>query len=164
MKKLLVLFLCITGLLSCKEGKTTEEKVEEASVLLDLKKIPKKVEPSAAAIEAFTDWPEFNALQRSFEGIYDCETDDDLTIIVEDLIEKEKLLIESDYPEIFDREDIKSRQKVFRTYVLKIKMNKTFNINPREAVIEMVNAFNAYNNQFSIVMTSKLDTKILFDE
>ncbi len=164
MKKIVLIFLFIIGFLSCKDEKSTGEKDQAFTNLLDLKKLPKKVSPSSGATEVLKDWTEYNSLNTAFNAIYNCETDDDLIIVVEDLIEKEKLLSKSEYPEVFDMSDIKSRQKVFRTYVLKIKMNKNFNINPREAVIEMVDAFNAYNNQFSVVINRNIHSKILFDE
>jgi hypothetical protein len=164
MKKIVLIFLFIIGFLSCKDEKSTDEKDQAFTNLLDLKKLPKKVSPSAGATEVLKDWTEYNSLNTAFNAIYNCETDDDLIIVVEDLIEKEKLLSKSEYPEVFDEPDIKSRQKVFRTYVLKIKMNKTFSINPREAVIEMVNAYNAYNNQFSVIINRNIHSKILFDE
>ena len=122
------------------------------------------VEPSFEAMEVLKNWTEYNALKTAVKKIYTTETKEDLVVVLEDLIEKQKLLEASAYPEVFDKAAIKSRQKVFKTYLLKIKSNLVYDINPRIAVIEMVKAYSALNNQFSIVISSTIDPKILFDE
>ena len=164
MKKNVVLVLLLLGFLSCGEKKVEEVKEDPTLALVDLKKLPKKVEPSFEAIEVLKDWTEYNALNSSVKKIYDTDTKEDLVVVLEDLIEKQKLLETSAYPEVFNKPDIKSRQKVFKTYLLKIKSNLVYDINPREAVIEMIKAYNAFNNQFSIVIASTIDPKVLFDE
>ena len=164
MKKLVVLMLIILGFLSCGDKKAEEVKEDNSMALVDLKKLPKKVNPSEGATLILRDWTEYNAINSAMNAIYNTDTKEDLTVIVEDLIEKQKLLETSVYPEVFNRADIKSRQKVFKTYVLKIKSNMEYDINPRAAVIEMVKAYNAFNNQFSVVISSTLDSELLFDE
>lgn len=164
MKKLVVFLLFIFVFLSCGDKKVEEVREDNAKALVDLKKLPKKVSPSEGAALILKDWTEYNAINSAINAIYNAETKEDLTVFVEDVIEKQKLLEASVYPEVFNRADIKSRQKVFKTYVLKIKANMEYDMNPREAVIEMVKAYNAYNNQFSVVIRSTLDPELLFDE
>jgi hypothetical protein len=164
MKKVLLIIFIILGYTSCGEQKSDAVKDDVAKDLVDLKKLPKKVEPSTAAVEILKDWTEYNALNGTIISFYSAETEEDLTVLIDGLIEKQKLLEASNYPEQFNRPDVKSRQKVFKTYILKIKSNMLYDINPREAVIEAVEAYNAFNNQFSIVLSSKIDTELLFDE
>lgn len=164
MKKFYVLILLVLGFISCGEKKVEAVKVDTSKALVDLKKLPQKVEPSFEATEILKDWTEYNALNTAIKKVYSVETEEDLVVVLEDLIEKQKLLESSTYPELFNRPDIKSRQKVFKTYVLKIKSNLEYDINPRTAFIEMINAYNAFNNQFSIVISSNLDPEILFNE
>lgn len=163
-KQVVFIYLILLGYSSCGEQKSEVVKVDPAKALVDLNKLPKKVEPSVAALEILKDWTEYNALNGAIKSFYSAKTKEDLTVLVDGLIEKQKLLEASGYPEEFNRPDIKSRQKVFKTYVLKIKSNMIYDINPREAVIEAVEAYNAFNNQFSIVLSSKIDTELLFDE
>lgn len=164
MNKIVVFILFMFGCMSCGEKKVEEVKEDNSMALVDLKKLPKKVTPTEDAILILKDWTEYNALNSAISAIYTVETKEDLVVFVEDVIEKQKLLEKSVYPIAFNRPDIKSRQKVFKTYVLKIKSNIVFDINPRDAVIEMVKAYNAFNNQFSVVVRSTLDPKVLFDE
>jgi hypothetical protein len=164
MKKVLLIIFIILGYTSCGEQKSDAVKDDVAKDLVDLKKLPKKVEPSTAAVEILKDWTEYNALNGTIISFYSAETEEDLTVLIDGLIEKQKLLEASNYPEQFNRPDVKGRQKVFKTYILKVKSNMLYDINPREAVIEAVEAYNAFNNQFSIVLSSKIDTELLFDE
>lgn len=164
MKKLIVLALICLGAISCGEKKAEEEQVDKSKDLVALKKLPKRVEPNEKATEILKAWTEYNALNSAFKGIYNVDTKEDLTVVIEGLIEKQKLLQASPYPVEFDRPDIKSRQTIVKTYVLKVKSDMEFDVNPRESVIQLVNAYNAFSNQFSIVVNSTLDPKVLFDE
>ena len=58
MKKNVVLVLLLLGFLSCGEKKVEEVKEDPTLALVDLKKLPKKVEPSFEAIEVLKDWTE----------------------------------------------------------------------------------------------------------
>ncbi|QWX83885.1 hypothetical protein H0I23_15760 [Cellulophaga sp. HaHaR_3_176] len=164
MKKLIVLALICFGAISCAEKKVEEEKIDKSKTLVALKKLPKSNEPNEKASLILHDWTEYNAFHSAFRSIYNVDNREDLTIALEGLIEKQKLLEASTYPEEFDRPDIKSRLRTVRTYVLKTKLDMEFDINPRESVIQMVTAYNALSNQFSIVVKSTLDPKVLFDE
>lgn len=163
-KPLVFITLILLGITACGDQKVEEVQEDPAQALVDLKKLPKKVAPSEDAKAILKDWTEYNALNGAVNAFYRAETKEDLLVLVDDLIEKLKLLEASDYPEDFDRSDIKSRQKVFKTYVLKIKSNMIYAINPRVAVIEAIKAYNAFNNQFSVVLSSKIDTELLLDE
>jgi len=164
MKKIILLFLFCSGIFSCGEKKAETVEEDTSKSLVALKKLPKLVEPNEKAALILKDWTEYNALNAAYKGIYSVDTKEDLTVVLEGLIEKQKLLEESTYPKEFDRPDIKSRQKIVKTYVQKINSDMEFGINPRESVLEMVRAYNAFNNQFSVVVNSSLDPNIFLNE
>ena len=110
------------------------------------------------------DWSEFDAVETSFDALYNVENREDLKLVIEDLIEKQKLLEASEYPEIFDKPQIKSRQKVFKTYFLRVKGNLEYRLDPQEPVLEMINAYNAVRNQFNVSLNNTLDTKLILGE
>ncbi|ADV49142.1 hypothetical protein Celal_1842 [Cellulophaga algicola DSM 14237] len=164
MNKSFLIALFLIGCISCVETKKEEVTKDATADLVDLKKLPKKENPSFGAIEVLKDWTEYNALNAATNAIYAIDTKEDLIVALDDLMEKQKLLEASTYPEVFDRADIKSRQKVFKTKVLQVKFDLEYDKNPRKTVIEMVKAYNAFNNQFSVVIRSTLNPEILFDE
>lgn len=163
-KKVLFTALYLLAMVACGDDKGTVVQQDPAQDLVDLKKLPKKAVPSEDAKAILKDWTEYNALNGAVNAFYKAETKEDLVVLVDDLIEKQKLLEASNYPLDFDRADIKSRQKVFKTYILKIKSNMIYDIDPRGAVVEAINAYNAFNTQFSVVLNSKIDTELLTDE
>ncbi|MGI9551117.1 MAG: hypothetical protein ACR2MT_07950, partial [Aurantibacter sp.] len=121
MRKVLVLWAFLTVLVCCKKDQNQSAIGEVAGTEFNIDKWPKKtmVNPKAAAV--LNEWPEYTALETSFEGIYRVENSEDLALIIEDLIEKQKLLAESEYPETFDKPHIKSRQVALKTFILKTK-------------------------------------------
>ncbi len=124
----------------------------------------KKSAVNAKAALILSDWSEYNALDTSFDALYTVENREDLILIVEDLIEKQKLLEASKYPEMFDKPRIKSRLKVFKTFFLKIKGNLEYRLDTEEPVLETINAYNALRNQFNVTVNNTLDTKLILDE
>ena len=161
--------ILVTGLLffiffSCKD-KTQEVAVEEDSGYeLSTEKWPKKfsVNPKVQAI--LREWPEFNAMDISFDALYNADNREDLSLTIENIIEEQKLLEDSKYPKEFDKPQIKSRQKVFKTYVLKVKGDLIYRLDPEESVHEMINAYNSLRRQFDILLSSTLDPSLILEE
>jgi len=67
-------------------------------------------------------------------------------------VENQKLLEASKYPQQFDIPQIRGRQKVLKTYILKIKGNLEYRQNPEIAIKEMIVAFNNLRQHFNIVV------------
>lgn len=163
MRKIVFYGLVFTLLVSCKENVTVA--TEDTSAFdVSTEDWPKKIKVGAKAISILESWPEYGDLDNIFDGLYTVENTEDLSLVIEDLIEKQKLLAESSYPESFDKPQIKSRQKVFHTFVLKTKGDLEYRLDPQESVLEMINAYNAWHNQFEIITKNTLDFKKLLEE
>ncbi|AKA35249.1 hypothetical protein [Flagellimonas lutaonensis] len=157
-----VLFL----LSACKNESQNASGTEQASqeVGFDYRKMPKRVEINEKASDVLDQWEEFGNFSRSFDILYRARNNADLILALDDLIEKEKLLAASDHPELFDKAQIKSRQKVVRTFLLKARALAVENRDPTEAIVEMLEAYNAYRNQFNVLVNNPLDSKLILDE
>jgi hypothetical protein len=151
-------------LVSCKEK--AQEKVldDTADYVLTTEKWPQKSSVNPTVNSILNEWPEYKALEVSFDAIYNAANKDDLGLTIENIIEEQKLLEDSEYPVDFDKPQIKSRQKVFKTYVLRVKGDLIYRLDPEKSVIEMINAYNFQRKQFNIVVNNRLDTKLLLDE
>ena len=68
------------------------------------------------------------------------------------------------YPNSFDIPQIKGRQKVFKTYVLKTKGDLEYRQNPKESLVEMITAFNDLRNQFNVVVNNTLPDELRANE
>ncbi|MEA1787580.1 hypothetical protein U1E44_15870 [Arenibacter sp. GZD96] len=164
MNKLFLFGVALILFISCKQeqGSTTQQNTGKAN--FDTQKFPKKTNIHPKANEILKNWPEFNAFQNSFDALYRIANEEDLKLVMEDLIEKQKLLEASDYPELFNRNQVKSRQKVLKTYILKIKGNLEYRIDNQEFIIEMLTAYNAFCQQFNVIVHNTLDAKLILNE
>jgi hypothetical protein len=130
----------------------------------DVQKLPKKSILNSGAKTILETWAEFNDLDIAFDGLYAVENYEELILLIDEFIEKQNALAVSTYPETFDKPQVKSRQKVFKTYILKVKATLEYRKNPLESTIEMVNAFNDLRNQFNVMVNYNIDTKMILDE
>jgi len=156
-----MLFLLVV---SCKQEKGKEVGVVAVDTFFNVDSLPKPIPMNVRALEVIKEWQEFKNLETTFESLYKVDNREDLTLVIEDLIEKQKMLEVSSYPEIFNKPQIKSRQKVFKTYILKTKGNLEYRVGTKESTLEMINAYNAFRNQFGVLVNSVLDTNLILNE
>tara|TARA_R110002050_G_scaffold161882_1_gene291663 strand:+ start:2271 stop:2765 length:495 start_codon:yes stop_codon:yes gene_type:complete len=149
---------------SCKQQVAIEATEDKADVFFSVDSLPKPKEINAEAMALIKEWQEFNVLETTFESLYRVANREDLELVIEDLIEKQKTLEASTYPVIFDKPQIKSRQKVFKTYILKTKGNLEYRVGTKASTIEMIDAYNAFRNQFNVIVNSQLDTILILSE
>jgi|TARA_R110002126_G_scaffold3807_7_gene21300 hypothetical protein len=161
-----ILFYLIVFILlgSCKQQASTEAVIEKAEEFFSVDSLPKPNEINDQALTILKEWQEFNGLETTFESLYRVANREDLELVIEDLIEKQKTLEASTYPATFDKPQIKSRQKVFKTYILKTKGNLEYRSGTKASTIEMVDAYNAFRNQFNVIVNSQLDTTLILSE
>ncbi|MFH6602772.1 hypothetical protein ACEZ3G_04735 [Maribacter algicola] len=164
MNKLLFIPVLVFLFSGCNQNKDADPIDDSSTFLITAGEWPKKSSVNTKAQLVLNEWAEYKALDASFDALYTVENREDLILIVEDLIEKQKLLEASEHPEVFDRPQIKSRMKVFKTFFLKIKGNLEYRLDIEEPVLETIEAYNALRNQFNVVVNNTLDTKLILDE
>ena len=125
---------------------------------------PEIIEIAPEVAVLMEDWEAYTAMETSFAVLKRATNTEDLKLAIDDLIEKEKALADSDYPSDFDKLQIKSRQQVFRTFLFKVKGNLMDNRAVDEGMEEMINAYNSYKNQFNILSGKVLDPKLILNE
>jgi hypothetical protein len=164
MGKYLVL-LCFVILISgCKNERPEEVEEEAAPEAFSFQNYPALIELEPDVLSVVDSWPEFMAMENSVSVLKRATNTEDLKLAIEDLIAQEKTLAEGDYPQAFDKLQIKSRQQVFRTFLYKIQGNLLDNRDFDEAMKQMIEAYNAYKNQFNVISGNTLDAKLILDE
>lgn len=163
MQKKFIFGVLLLLFFSCKQNKTNVDQTDTSAFDITTEKWTKKVNVNVKAANLLKNWPEYNALETSFDALYTVENREDLSLVLEDLIEKQKLLAESTYPADFNGPQIKSRQKVFHTFLLKVKGNMEYQLAVEEPVLEMIDAHNDLLSQFNVIM-NRLDINTLLDE
>lgn len=163
MPKIIFYLIVILLASSCKEAVSEIENVQEWQWDVT-DSLPNKVSIDSKAQTILNDWKDFMALERSFDKIYSTENREDFVLIVDELVENQKKMEMGIYPTAFDIPQIKGRQKVFKTYVLKTKGDLEYRQNPRESLIEMITAFNDLRNQFNVVVNNTLPDELRANE
>jgi len=149
---------------SCSQNKNVKNSEQVGVTTIDISKISPAVKANTKATEILKEWPEYIALGNSFNAVYDIKNEEDLLLLTDDVFEKLQLWEDSEFPEKFDIPQIKSRGKVLKTYILKLKAAQLDNTATEEPLAEVVEAYNAFKNQFNIVVNNTLDTKLILDE
>lgn len=155
------LFLVLTG---CKKQQEPVSEIIGDALFLNHRQMPKKLEINAETTVQVQEWEAFKALSRSIDVLYKATNNEDLNLAIDDLLEKEKELAESNYPKMFDKFQIKSRQRVLRTYMLKVRACIINKADTAQPTIEMLQAYNALRNQLNNIVNGWLDTELILDE
>jgi hypothetical protein len=84
--------------------------------------------------------------------------------VLDDLVEKQKALEDSEYPPAFDLPQVRSRQRVMKTFILKTRAAVEYRVDATDPAVEMIEAYNAMRNQFNVIVNNTFDTKLILDE
>ena len=164
MQKLLTLFLLILVVTGCKKEGKPPPREKTSAQFVSFPNKPEIQEFSPESQEILGNWVEFQEFQNSFAVMYRAKNNEDLILVIDDLLEKEKALQESTYPPEFDKPQIKSRQRVLYTFLLKLKASLEEITDIDQPIKQMLLARNAFRRQFNIIVSNKLDTKLILDE
>lgn len=164
MSKMFVFLFVASLVMACKDASIASADSQEVAWTLDAATLPKKSTVNAKAATILGGWNEFTTFETSFDRLYTSEYAEDLILVTEDLIEKQKELEASPYPLEFDIPQIKGRQKVLKTYILKIKGDLEYRVNPEASLKEMIGAFNALRDQFNVVVNNTLPQDLILNE
>ncbi len=163
MRKIRAIIILLV-VLGCKEKQPVEVDTQDDLQYFNYQKLPKKLDVSPEVTTLLEEWEEFKALNSSIDVLYKSTNNEDLSLAIDDLIEKEKQLSKGEYPELFDSFQIKSRQSVFRTLLIKVKASILNKTDTTQSTIEMLQAYNIIRQQFNSIMSSQLDTKLILNE
>jgi len=159
---LAIFFLVIFG--SCNYNNSGSQEPQDADWEVAIANLPKKNKVNAKAQNILKDWKAYGVFEASFDKLYKVEFREDLVLLVEELVENQKLLEASNYPAEFDIPQIKSRQKVLKTYILKIKGNLEYRQHPEQTLKEIIIAFNHLRTYFNIKVNSNLPDDLFSKE
>ena len=146
---------------SCKERVSEAATGEVSNFEAMANELPKVVPVNTKARVILDTWKEFYSFDKSFERIYTIDYREDLVLVIDDLVEKQKLLEKAVYPEEFDIPQIKGRQKVVKTYILKTKGDLEYRQDPENSIKEMITAYNALREQFNVTVNNTLPTELI---
>lgn len=154
------LLLCTNA---CKNSAESEQVSETSSYEINTTNWPKKVSVNGQAMSILSEWSALKEFEVVFDGLYLVDNKDDLALTLDDLIDKQNDLEASEYPEKFDVPQVKSRQKVLKTYMQKVKGDLHYYKDPQESILQLIEAYNAFRNQFNVIVNNTLDTNLILE-
>jgi hypothetical protein len=154
----------VSLLISCQRQPSAQTPASGARETFNLDTLPKGEPINEKATAIVGEWPEYNNLAGNVELVYVTENKEELILVIEELIENQKILEQSEYPVVFDIPQIKSRQKVFKTYLLKLKAALDDRTDITVPVSEMIHAYNAMRSQFNVTVNHNLDSLLILDQ
>lgn len=160
------LFLCCSLLVflnACKKEEKATEETPEETVFVSFQDMPDEPSMNDEAIQILSSWQEFKDLETSFQVLYQSSNNEDLALAINNVLEKEKILAESKYPALYDVPQIKSRQRVLRTFLVKVSASVTQQTDVNEPLEQMFSANNAWLNQFNVLVNNQLDINQILD-
>ncbi len=164
MRKLLSILILLVVFSACRKAQKTTAEVETHNLEFNYQRMPDKIEINPDATAIVEGWEEFKALNASVDLLYKATNNEDLALAIDDLIEKEKNMADGKYPELFDAFQVKSRQRVLRTFLYKVKASILENQPTTEPTVKALEAYNDLRGQLNVIMNSQLDKKLILDE
>ncbi len=164
MRKIYILVVFTLLFASCENKKKDTAVNLNDSRKLSPKEWTKKKNVNSKSKAILEKWPEFNAFDTSFDALYSVSNIEDLTLVIETLIEKQKLLEKSKYPKEFNLPEIKGRQKVVKTFMLKVKGDIEYSEDTKSSIKDMIKAYNALRNQFNVILNNTFDKSLILEE
>lgn len=164
MSKICYLFMLLVVFVSCKDANVALDDGQETKWEIAASQFPTKIALNGKSKAIVADWVAFNTFDTSFDRMYDATYREDLVLIVEDLVENQKSLESSKYPVEFDIPQIKGRQKVLKTFILKTKGDLEYRQDPKVSITEMIAAYNSLRNQFNVEVNNTLPEELMANE
>lgn len=158
------LLVLLLPAVACKQDQNGPADAPEQEVIADTLPLPRAVAISAGARSEMPDWSEFNALEKRMDAIYQVEGPEDMTLLLDDLLELCGQLEGSEFPETFDQASVRSRIKVFKTFLMKTRGALDYRQDYRPALRQSLEAYNALREQLDRIVTSIIDPSIFKDE
>ncbi|WP_303540032.1 MULTISPECIES: hypothetical protein [unclassified Cellulophaga] len=152
-------------MISCSDTKKETVKEEQVAdkITFNAKKLPKKIKLDPKVVAVLENWQEYKDFNAAIDGMYKAENDEDLRLTLDQIIDTQKKLEKSTYPEEFNKPHIKSRQTVIKTYTLKTKGAIEYSLDVLEPATELITAYNNFRNQFNIIANNTLDTNLILE-
>jgi len=163
LKKYAYLGILLIFAISCKEEakEISREQDADRQLNLDLKSIEIIMKPEVLGL--LENWKAFKSFDQTFNSVSKVKYREDLVLFIDNLLENEALLKESVYPELFNVPQIRSRQKVLKTFILKVKSALEYRLDPQPAMHEMITAYQDLQDQFNIIVAGTLSDDRLLD-
>ena len=158
------LILWMLLLTACRQGDAPPVADALPEAAKDSLRLPPTIALSPEARAVAEGWATFNTLQQRMESVYRTRGAEDMELLLEDLVAACAELEASEYPEPFNKPSVRSREKVFRTFLQKTQADLHYRVDLQESLVQALEAYNALREQLNRVAVGDLDPSIFAHE
>ncbi|MET1258217.1 hypothetical protein ABV409_02695 [Flagellimonas sp. DF-77] len=164
MQKILMLTLVCFLVFSCGEGADTKDTQDDNTSFFSLQALPNLVATNERATQLLDAWSDYKEFENSYGIMMRASNREELQLAVDDLLEKQKTWAQGTYPPEFDKAQIRSRQRVLLTQMLRLKGGLNDRAEIEDPMKALVTAYNALRSQFNVQVNNSLDINQYLDE
>ena len=143
--------------------KITEVKVSQQS-LFTFQGLPKVTTLNTNASAIAKQWTAYQNYISSFDVMFNASTNEDLVLAIDNLLVAQDSLAKKDFPPDFNLTNVKSRLKVSKNFILKIKGDLENRKDASASIKQLIVAHNAMQNQLNLVVSNPVNLDSIFNE
>jgi hypothetical protein len=162
--KNLLFFSSLLLFFACGKKQEIDTVNKSAVSVLNYTDLPSFIPLTASADSVLLAWPNFKAFEERIKALPLVVSVPDLKMLVQELIEKDQIILNEVYPEALNFPEIKSRQRVITTFLLKTRAEILLSQDPKLATQELVQSFNALRDQINLLTSPKLNLNTFEDD
>lgn len=164
MTKFIIFGLSLLMLAACRSPEPSGPGESTAVLEAEIKALPDLVQVDPRAREILDSWPQYTSLENRLKALRDVENREQMELLLEELNQICKQLEENAFPQPFEKPSVRSRQKVFRTYLGKLEAANYYRLDYQEPVFELMGAYNSMRQQFNVIVRNNLTPDLFEDE
>ncbi len=146
----------------CGDAETQETSEEQETQVVELA-LPQPVNLRPRVTTMLDGWTEYKDWATRMDELLKTEDGGEVLLLAEELLELSQALETSEFPSDADKPSIRSRIRVVRTFLLKLKEDFHYQLNYRDSQLLTAEAYNALREQFNRLDAMNIDPTI-FDK
>ncbi|SFR34648.1 hypothetical protein SAMN04490243_0864 [Robiginitalea myxolifaciens] len=158
---ILVVF-AVLFLNGCGDAEAPEAIAEPEAQVVEVA-IPQPVNLRPRVATMLDGWTEYKDWATRMDELLKTEDGGEVLLLAEELLELSQALETSEFPADADKPSIRSRIRVVRTFLLKLKEDFHYQLNYRDSQLLTAEAYNALREQFNRLDAMNIDPTI-FDK
>ena len=148
--------------IGCGDAETPETTVVEEAQVVEVA-IPQPLSLRPRVSQMLDGWVEYKDWADRMDALLKTEDGAEVLLLSEELLELSQALESSEFPADADKPSVRSRIRVVRTFLLKLKEDFHYQLNYRESQVLAAEAYNALREQFNRLDAMNIDPTI-FDK
>ncbi len=163
MPKFTLLLVVLSILLGCNSSESPQSRDAEP-LSFEAISLPEPVAIRPEARVILDGWPQFMSLEKRLTALEGVDEQEELKLLLEELSQICEQIEKNAIPEPFETPSVRSRLKIFRTYLGKLDAALYYRLDHREPLDELLGSYDALRSQFNVIVSNRLTPELFEDE